>query len=75
MIASALPVCTFCIFCSSMTFKWVWLTAASAHEAICDLKTMMAIMKSAKSGTWEAVQNVEPDVSMDTLGLDCDACM
>jgi len=49
--------------------------AASAHEAICDLKTMMAIMKSAKSGTWEAVQNVEPDVSMDTLGLDCDACM
>jgi hypothetical protein len=36
---------------------------------------MMAIMVSAKSGKWEMVAAVDPELSMDALALDCTTCM
>jgi predicted dehydrogenase len=46
---------------------------ATALDAMADLRLMLAIMSSAKSGRWEAVAEVAPELSMDTLGLTLEA--
>ena len=48
---------------------------ATAADAVEDLRLMMAIMLSAKSGKWEVVAEVNPNCTMDTLQLDCATCM
>jgi len=45
--------------------------AATAADAIADLKLMMAMMLSAKTARWEAVADVDASLDMDSLGLDC----
>ena len=49
--------------------------AASARDAIADVRLMQAIMLSAKTGRWEAVAELDPALTMDSLALDCDSCM
>ncbi|CAJ1326980.1 unnamed protein product [Effrenium voratum] len=43
--------------------------AAGPEEAVEDLRLMLAMMKAAKSGQWEAVKELEPQLEMATLGL------